>query len=243
MRSALAAAVVVLAAVAAGSATGATPQRASVRVTQCDRVDHAAVFHGRMRRMPRTRRMAMRFALLERMPGQSFQRIDAPGLERWHSSRPGKAVFSYRQAVKGLAETGAYRALLAFRWYDRKGRLLREERRRSGICDQRGPRPNLRARVIEARPGANSGGTRYAVRVSNRGALPAAAIEVRLSVDGAAARSATIPALEPGASADVTVGGPNCRGAVAVVVDPADAVEESNEADNAHSATCAELAG
>ena len=240
MRLALAATVVVLAAVAAGSAVGA-PQRTAVRVVQCDRVDHSAAFRARVRRMPGARRMAMRFGLLERIPGKAFERVDAPGLGRWHSSRPGKAVFSYRQGVKGLAKTGAYRALVAFRWYDRRGKLIREERRRSPVCDQVGPRPNLRARVIGSRPGANPGVTRYSVRVANAGRLAAAAIDVRLAVDGADAGRATIPALIPGASTVVTLRGPGCRRAVDAVVDPADAIEESNEADNASSVTCAEL--
>ena len=240
MRLALAATVLLLAAVSASSALAA-PQRTAVRVVECDRIDHSAVFQGRMQRMPGARRLAMRFALLERVPGKDFTRVDAAGLGRWHSSRPGKAVFSYRQGVKGLVKDGAYRALLAFRWYDRRGKLIREERRRSPVCDQVGPRPNLRARVIGSRPGANPGVTRYSVRVGNPGRLAASAIDVRLAVDGAGAGSATIPALAPGASTVVTLRGPDCKGAVTAVVDSADAVEESNEADNTHSVSCAEL--
>ena len=240
MRFALVATVVVLAAVAAGSALGA-PQRSAVRVVQCDRVDHSAAFQGRMKRMPGAGRMAMRFSLLERIPGKDFERVDAPGLGRWHSSRRGKAVFSYRQGVKGLTETGAYRTLVAFRWFDRRGKLLREERRRSSICDQLGPRPNLRARVLGSQPGANPGVWHYSIRVANRGRLPASAIGVRLSVDGNAAGTATVPSLVPGESRVVTVRGPQCRRGVDAVVDPADAIEESNEADNAHSVSCAEL--
>jgi CARDB len=241
MRLALAATVVLLAAVAAGSAVGA-PQRATVRLVECDRIDHSAAFRGRMRQMAGARRMAMRFTLLERIPGKDFARVDAAGLGRWHHSRPGKAVFSYRQGVKGLVKDGAYRALLAFRWYDRRGKLIREERRRSPVCDQVGPRPNLRARVIGSGPGASPGVTRYSVRVGNAGRLAASAIDVRLAVDGAGAGSATIPTLAPGASTVVTLRGPDCKRAVDAVVDPADAIEESNEADNAHSVSCAELA-
>ena len=240
MRVALAAPVVVLAAVAASSAFGA-PQRTAVRVAQCDRVDHSAVFQGRMRRIPGTHRMAMRFALLERLPGQAYQRVDAPGLARWRHSRHGKALFSYRQRVRGLMENGAYRALLAFRWYDARGKLVREERRRSGACDQVGPRPNLRARIVGAEPGATAGVTRYSVRVANRGALPAAAVDVRLSVDGAEAGTAAVPALTPGSSTVVTIRGPRCQRTVDAVADPADAIEESDEADNVHSVSCSEL--
>ena len=240
MRFALVATVVLLAAVAAGSALGAAP-RSAVRVVQCDRVDHSAAFQGRMKRIPGARRMAMRFALLERIPGKAFERVDAPGLARWHSSRRGKAVFSYRQNVKGLTETGAYRTLVAFRWFDRRGRLLREERRRSSVCDQLGPRPNLRARVLGVQPGANPGVFRYSIRVSNRGRLPATAIEVRLSVNGTEAGTQTIASLGLDQSAVVTIRGPQCRRDVDAVVDPADAIEESNEADNAHSVSCAEL--
>ena len=241
MRVALATATVfLLALVAAGSAVAAPP-RAGVRVVQCDRLDHSAVFQGRMRRTAGVRRMAMRFTLLERSPWRRFTRIAAPGLDRWRHSRPGKIVFSYRQGVKGLMRDAAYRTLLAFRWYDRHGKLLREERRRSRVCDQAGPRPNLRAGLTGLRPGTDPGVTLYSVRVANRGVLAAPATDVRLSVDGGAPRTATVPSLAPGQTTVVSIRGPNCQRAVDAVVDAADAIEESNEADNAHSASCAEL--
>jgi hypothetical protein len=213
---------------------------AGVKLLTCDRDAHGAAFEGRMRRVRGAERMSMRFTLLERMPGAQFRPVTADGLGRWRKSKPFKAVFAYRQGVRGLVENAAYRTWVQFRWYTEEGDTVRRERHRSRICDQSTPLPNLRARVIGAEPAPEAGQLRYSVRVVNRGRAPADA-EVRLTVDGAEAAIRNVPAVLPGQPRVIVLQGPRCQRQVKALADPADIIEESDERDNGHTVPCAPL--
>ena len=216
---------------------------ASVRVDECSRETNSAVFHGRMRRVRGTRRMAMRFQLLERAAGtRRFRRVRAPGLGRWRRSRPGVRRFGYRQRVRGLAEGASYRARVEFRWYGRRGRRIRRAVRRSSPCRQFPPAPNLRVLRIR-QVGTLQGGRAavYAVRVLNAGNAPAGRSEVSLSVDGSAVDTVDAGALEPREAGRATFTGPTCQRSdspVQAVADPGNAVAELDEGDNRLSARC-----
>ena len=67
------------AAVASEPLSMAGTKHASVRVLECDRDGQEALFRAAMRRDPGTRRMWIRFTLLQRDPGDRFERVRAPG--------------------------------------------------------------------------------------------------------------------------------------------------------------------
>jgi hypothetical protein len=188
--------------------------------------------------------MWMRFTLLERSSGGArYQSVAAPGLARWRKSRRGVGRFGYRQTVKGLRLGASYRALIRFRWYDADGDLIRAGRRRSRVCAQRPPRPNLRIVGIGARRESVGDGIRYRVRVLNAGALAAPAARVALSVDGEAFAAATTPALAPGEARTVSSAGPPCERGVRATVDPRNAIRESVETDNTRGGACPPVRG
>ena len=120
-----------LAALVAGAAQAHGPDRVSeathplsparVKLADCSRSSHSAVFYARMRRVRGARRLGLRLTLLSRAGGQRWQVVEAPGLGRWRWSRRGVRAFGYRQRVRGLAEGSAYRMVVAFRWRGRGG--------------------------------------------------------------------------------------------------------------------------
>ena len=225
----------VLCASCVGAATASQPlstagtKRASVRVLDCDRAGQEALFRAAMRRIAGTRRMAIRFTLLERDPGDRFRRIRAPGLTRWKKSRAGVRRFAHRQRVRGLSNGSDYRVRVDYRWLDGDGRVIRGRRLDSRTCSL-AVLPNLKVSGIESTP--EGAGSRYAIGVENAGEAHSPETSVRLGVDGNHQGFATVPPLAPGESAAVSVSGQRCLLRVRAVVDPALSVRESSEGDN-----------
>jgi hypothetical protein len=219
----------------------AEPAPAHVKLVSCSPAHGSAVFYGRMRTIEGAERMSMRFSLLQRGDDGRYQQVRAPRLARRRKSRPGVAAFGYRQKVKGLAEDAVYRARVDFRWHDADGELVRRAQRRSRLCSQAGPLPNLRARLVSGGPTATAGVFRYVVRALNAGGAPADQVGVALEVDGSAVDTETVPRLEAGDARLLEFRGPRCEGTVRTAADPAGNVRESSEDDNSESLTCAQL--
>jgi CARDB len=217
------------------------PGPAIVKLVSCSPAQGSAVFYGRMRGVAGSERMSMRFSLLERTGDGPFQQVRAPRLARWRRSRPGVAVFGYRQRVKGLAEGAIYRARVDFRWHDEDGEVVLRAQRRSRPCNQGGPLPNLRAQLAGSGPTTVPGVSRYTVRVVNSGDASAEQVGVGLAVDGSAVDTQTVSRLEPGDSRLLEFRGPRCEGHVRTTADPAGAVRESVEDDNSQTLTCDQL--
>jgi hypothetical protein len=90
--------------------------------------------------------MGMRFTLEEkvvrapsakraaRKAATAWLPIKAPGLGVWRMSRPGVRMFAYRQNVLALSPDSSYRVLIAYRWYDAQGTVLKRAKRRSSPC-------------------------------------------------------------------------------------------------------------
>jgi hypothetical protein len=217
---------------------------ASVRVAECSRgpaaIDRIAVFRGAMRSVPGTGRMWMRFKLQERVGDGRFQTVKAPGLGVWRKSRPGVGRFAYRQRVLALAEGSAYRTVLAFRWYDGGGEIIRRATRRSRACLQPGPLANLSImRIGGAAPLPGVPGTyRYAVNLVNDGQVQAERFGVSLAVDGGAVDTQAVSYLAPGESRRLFFAGPACRATVTAVADADDTVRENLEKDNSLTSGC-----
>jgi hypothetical protein len=214
---------------------------ARVKVARCSRALDLAVFHGRMRQVDGGQRMFMRFTLLERKGLGGFVAVQAPGLGKWHRSRPGVGAFGYRQIVQNLSRGAVYRVRVDYRWYARGGKLLARARRRSPACPRHTALPNLRVRLLSARDTSVDGVDRYAVRVLNVGQAPAVDPLVRLSVDGVAGASVSARTLAPAAAATVWLRGPECRNWLLAQVDPDGTIAESAEQDNTHQLACARL--
>lgn len=239
MRRALLIAALATAAWPAAATAARVP--ASVRVAKCSLETHEAAFYARMKEVPGTVRMAMRFTLLEETGGDRAGRVDAPGLRRWRSSKPGVKVFGYRQAFKNLPENASHRVRVDFRWYAEDGSELARAKRRSARCRQFVALPNLVAEIGAVMPTAVPGVVRYQALVTNMGKAAASAVPVRLTVDGDVVDTLTLASIAPGEQRSLSIRGPECDRLAKLEVDPEQVIAESSDADNADEYSCAAL--
>jgi hypothetical protein len=238
----LTAALTTAALVAAASAAAAERPPASVSMVECSFEEHSAAFYARMKLVEGADRMALRFTLLERTGVEGGRPVKAPGLRRWHWSKPGVLALRYRQGVRNLEENATYRVRVDFRWYSAAGIEVERAQRRSPRCRQFLTLPNLTTQITRARPTSVPGVLRYEALVTNVGDAEVASVPVRLSVDGDVVDTVTFP-LAPGEAKSVVIRGPQCRTLVRVEADPEKTIAETSEADNAHELSCATLGG
>ena len=205
-----------------------------------------AVFTGSMPARKGTHRMSMRFDLeeidLEPSSPSSDQaaaampeRVAAPKLSRWNRSKTGVAGFVYTKRVTKLAPGRWYRAVVRFRWHDRRGRLQRAAKRVTPFCHQPDQRPNLALEALSRpRPGA------YLVTIVNAGktASPESTVAVEPRPETEFQR--TVPPLAPGERTSVVVEADPCQPSSTVVVqlDRHRVVDESREDDNRVELAC-----
>lgn len=226
--------------VAAASAAAVDTQPARVSLLDCSFQDHSATFYARMRLVEGADRMALRFTLLERTGVEGDKPVKAPGLSRWHWSKPGVLALRYRQAVRNLEQNASYRARVDFRWYSASGTELLRVQRRSPRCRQFLTLPNLTTQITRVAPTDVPGVTRYEALVTNTGQAAVASVPLRLSVDGDVVDTISFP-LGAGEARSVVIRGPQCQQLVRVEVDPEKTVAETSEGDNAHELNCFSL--
>lgn len=239
MRFGLLTAVLTAAALAA-AASGAAGQRppASVSLLGCSFEEHSAAFYARMKLVDGADRMALRFTLLERTGVEGAKPVRAPGLRRWHWSKPGVLALRYRQGLRNLKENATYRARVDFRWYTAAGAEVARAQRRSPGCRQFLALPNLTTRITQMGPTKVPGVMRYQALVSNTGEASVAAVPVTLAVDGDVVDTVSF-SLGPREAKSVAIRGPRCRRLARVEADPEKTIAETSEDDNAHELTCA----
>lgn len=234
---ALAAAAVAL--LAPGSASAATA--AGVHVKSCQTgsqpSQRKASFHAEMRSIHATSRMALRFDLIQHVPGADAEAVSAPRLRSWRRSRPGVTRFGHLQKIKGLDPGTSYRVRVQFRWYDASGRVIKKASRSSGWCNEDGDLPNLSITAVKISPGAKPGTALYTVSVANEAKGVARDFDVALIVDGALADRGTVDRLEGGETASVKLNGPTCH-RLRTVVDADDTQPETVEEDNVFRSRC-----
>ena len=201
----------------------------------------SATFLGRMRAIPGTDRMLMRFTLMERFGDEKLHSLTVPALKPWRSAKTGIKDFRYKQTVTGLQGGGEYRVSVDFRWLDADGNLLRKATRVSGACRQQGELANLKVGVPTALPGPE-GTAVYDVPVGNDGKVIARDVSVELFVDGAATNVSHIDAVAPGEVRHVHFTGPTCKRNLRMVADPGDTIKERLESDNVSFVRCPVLA-
>lgn len=242
--------------VALGLAAAWAPERAgaatalSARLVSCasgaDLSDRAATFRGSMPEIAGTRRMSMRFTLLQRTELESpFAAVAVPTWGRWERSQPGRPGFIYVKRVEGLRGPGAYRALVRFRWYGRGGRLLRATSRLTAVCTQPDRRPDLRAGTLVVAPGPSVDSLTYRLAVRNVGRGDAPSFAVSLAVAGAPADSVRLAGLEAGGRTVAVFVAPRCRAGqtLAFTLDAGQEVDESGVPDDVVERPCPTVAG
>jgi hypothetical protein len=241
MRRALIITAALAAAALAAAASAAPPPPANVKLVECSARDHEAAFYGRIRRVPGTSRMAMRFTLLQKTSGDRAQVVKGPGLRRWHRSKPGVRVFAYRQGFRNLPENASHRVRVDFRWYADDGSVLTRAKRRSARCRQFVELPNLTTQLTGITATNVDGVVRYDALVTNTGKAAAGNVPVRLTVDANVVDTVTVSSLAPGEQRSLAIRGPECRKLVRLEADPQKSIAESTDADNASELTCAAL--
>ena len=243
-RAALIVTLVLLALPAAAQAQ-APPLRARLAACQSGpaATERTATFVGSMPALARTKRMWMRFDLFMRVaPATDFAAVRARKLGVWQKSAPGRASsgFVFTQRVQGLTAPAWFRAQVRFRWYGKRGKLLRSATRTSAVCKQPDQRPDLRAGALDAARGPLLDQATYELDVRNDGHTAANGFDVVLTVGGAEQPPQHVAGLAPAAIARVTFVAPRCApgSTLRFELDAEDAVEESSEADDVVERSC-----
>jgi hypothetical protein len=222
------------------AAADAAP-RTILKVRSCQTGDSArqrqATFYGRMRAVPGTQRMMMRFSLVDHS-SPAASPIPSPQLAQWRRSRPGVKTFGYAQTVTGLQTGGAYAAVVEYRWLGANGKTIKTFKRTSADCRQDGALPNLTLTRVAARAGEAAGTELYSLDVTNNGLALARNVVVDLFVDDAASDAATVDSIPAGATVTVRVSGPSCVQHLRAVVDRRDSIHETTEDDNVLRSRC-----
>ena len=106
-------------------------------VTSAVAMQRSVTFTGQMVATPGTQRMSMRIELLERIPGRAgYHQVAAPGLGVWRSSEAGVKIYRYVKQITNLSAPAVYRAVVHFRWFGEKGRVLRRAELHTAKCAQ-----------------------------------------------------------------------------------------------------------
>jgi hypothetical protein len=229
-----------IAALTGGTVAFAQAPPLSARLATCqagpDAADRYAVFTASMPRIEGAAAMAMRFDLFERLPGEQFLPVSLPHWGVWEkTSKKGVPGFIFTKRVQELAAPAWFRAVVSFRWYDAKNRLIDKARRTSPTCRQPDQRPDLHVKRVVFPTG--KGPTKVIVR--NRGLGDGGAFAVN-GKRGDLVKGTTVAGLPAGEQ--VTVGLPLGRCTpgepVTVALDPAGQVDEAVEADDKATVSC-----
>jgi hypothetical protein len=205
-----------------------------------DAADRAASFMASMPQIASTKRMWMRFDLVERTSQTGWEPVQVPKWGQWERSDPGRPGFIYTKRVEGLPGPGAYRAVVHFRWYGAGSRLLRSAQRTTKACTQPDPRPDLRAGALTAAAGPQAGSTVYQLVVRNAGLGPAGPFDTTLSVAGSPAVTQRLEGLDAGAQQVVSFTAQRCApgSTLHFALDARDEVVEVVETDNVVDRPC-----
>jgi hypothetical protein len=218
--------------------TGAA-DAATVKVVACapalDPIARSATFEARVRAVRDSERMQVRFTLQVREDAlRGWRRIAASGFDTWLTSLPGVRRYSYSKTVTNLAAPAAYRTVVRFRWLDEDGEVLKSARVTSAGCRQPDMRPNLRPQRVDVLPGADTATRRYEVTLRNDGRTDALPFSATLAVGDEEPMAVAVLGLLAGAQQVVTFTGPPCTAGsqLTATLDPSEAVDERDEADN-----------
>jgi hypothetical protein len=209
---------------------------ASATVASCLRgasaSDRSARFSASMQALPRTRTMAISFDLFERTKGGAFSSVPAPGFGVWQTSSPGITSFTANENVLQLPAPASFRAVVHYRWFNRRHRVIRIDTRVTPACIEpvvRTLEPDLAVASITHAPGSPPATTEdFTVAVRNAGPGDAGAFAVALSVGGVTLPQQTVSSLAAGSTTTVQFTGPRCTAGASVTatIDPLGAITE-----------------
>lgn len=218
----------------------------SAKTTTCttgaDDASRAVAFTGAMPAAAETKRMQMRFALLQRKgagPKGTFKKLAVPGWGGWVKSDPDRQGFVFTKRVEALRAPAGYRAVITFRWLDDKGHIQRTATRTTPVCEQPDPRPDLVLSGVDATATGKSTAA-YTVSISNEGHSDAVPFAVTITVDGTVSDPVTLGPIVAGGRLTGTLAAPKCTpgSMILITVDVADTVAESVESDDAVQRPC-----
>jgi hypothetical protein len=207
-------------------------------VVSCDKDLREAVFEGQMRVYKKAPKMQMRFTLQASTPeAPKWRKVEVPDFSEWITAPANLGKYTYDKTVQDLLAPASYRAVVDFRWRDRRGKTLRGERAISPVCKQADARPDLVLRNVRVEDGS------YVGVVFNRGREAAGPFAVDFFVDGSPVGTVEVIGLAPQTPITVMTpapAGPPCAAGTPLeaVADTRAQVEEADEENNAFSTAC-----
>ena len=219
----------------AAGAQARTSPFAKATLMSCDRDAREAVFEGRVLSIKKAPKMQLRFTLQASTPDDPrWRSIDAEGFGTWITAPQGLGKYTYDKTVQDLLAPASYRAVVDFRWRDRKGRTQRSERAISPVCKQPDARPDLVVRSLRFEAG------QYVAVIFNRGREAAGPFAVDFLSDSAPLGTVDVVGLAPQTSVTVMLPGPPCTPGTTVeaVADPRSKIDEADEENDSLGVLC-----
>jgi hypothetical protein len=207
-------------------------------VVSCDKDVREAVFEGQVRVFRKAPKMQMRFTLQASTPdAPKWRKVEVPDFSEWITAPANVGKYTYDKTVQDLLAPASYRAVVDFRWRDRRGRTVRTEKATSPVCKQPDARPDLVVRSVRAEAGE------YVAVVYNRGHEDAGPFEVEFLVDGEAAGTVDVIGLAPQTPTTVMTLAPLTPACppgtpFEAVADPLSQIDESSEENNSLTGVC-----
>jgi hypothetical protein len=239
-------------AVPVASVSAATPPRSQLSGFSCthalDPGARAVAIKATMRPLTGTRKMAMRFELLQKSPGLPVQEVSGGDLGTWRTppnstlgQLPGD-VWRLQKSVYNLEVPFTYQFRVTFRWTGANGKVIGSATRYTTTCRQRELRPDLTVKSIAVTPIAGHPKKQlYTTVVANQGLTGAGPFQVLfVPGDSSAPTTDTIPYLGPGKTRTLAFTGPACDSTSppSVSADSASQVDDFDRTNNTLSAVC-----
>jgi hypothetical protein len=223
----------------------------SASVTACTTgasdTQRSATFSAVINAVPKTSTMSVSFDLYEQTSTSGgYVAVMAPGFGVWQTSSRGIASFTANENVVDLPAPASFRALVHFRWLNRRGRVIRRDDRVTTACVETVPAPDLSIVRIDHGPGSPPRTSEiYTIVIRNSGPGAAGAFEVALNVNGTALADQQVTGLAPQTATSVQFSGPRCvaGSTITAQVDPAGAITEPADANRTVSIPCPTVAG
>ena len=244
------AAIMILCAAASASAATTSPPVDQLRSLVCQKAldppARAISIQAVMRPVAGTEKMQMRFDLMRKTPRTAgFVVVRGRLLGSWITpqnptlgQRPDD-IWILTHPVVDLSAPATYRFRVNFRWIGAQGQRLATAVQTTAGCYQPEMRADLLLRSLNV-GASNAGSDTYTAVLANRGQTGAGPFGVELAGAGSTPQTATVAWLGPHATVREQFVAPACAAGsnLTVTVDPTDAVDEYNFANNALTIAC-----
>jgi hypothetical protein len=239
-----------LCAAASASASTTSPPLDQLRSLVCQKAldppARAISIQAVMRPVTGTAKMQMRFDLMRKTPRSGgFVIVRGRLLGSWITpqnptlgQRPDD-VWILNHPVVDLSAPATYRFRVNFRWIGAQGQRLATAVQTSPDCYQPEMRADLLVRSVTVGP-ASAGSESYTAVIANRGQTGAGPFQVQLAGAGSTVQTETVAWLGPRSTVREQFVAAACMAGsnLTVTVDPTDAIDEYDFANNALSTAC-----